>query len=92
VAVNSFSLSVVVVIFIQVEKKLSIVGVFLLFKSKDVVEGPFFTVISLESFHSPILVGHECLMQVCVDIEWIQVAFWPSFHEKFSHPLLLSLL
>jgi hypothetical protein len=57
VAANSFSLSVVVVIFIQVAKQLLTVGVVLLSKPRAVVDGSFFTVISLEAFHNAILVG-----------------------------------
>jgi len=80
VAVNSFSLSVVAVIFIQVAKQLSTVGVVLLSKPRAIVDGSLFTFISLESFHIPILVGPKCLIEVCIFIELIRVTSYHSFH------------
>jgi hypothetical protein len=76
-------------ILIQVAMQILIVCVVLLSKPQMLFDGSFFPLISLNCFHSPILVGLECLKIVYVSMDTSCVMAFFS-QRVFTSTLLIS--
>jgi hypothetical protein len=64
--------------------QLSIVVWFFFARPRDIVVWPVIIVISPEDFHSPILVGLECLIEASVYELRPDILFTKSFHSHSS--------